>query len=253
MWWLWIVGPLAAALVFLLTGTRDKRRDAEVEAWRRRMGPLAKKVSSIPSPFQRMVFAAGGGAPLAQFELVPKLAYLSAMGADAVNGSDHATVTAKLEDKAPTFTARPLPIIEGQRMANTGVLFKKDPDFSALFLVERSIEGEPEKPAEAVLDKAIRGWLSPPVRAALLDFPDAWLRVSGKAMSVTLYGPADADKLHELLTAADVIFAEYGADGGPSLLGDEGDEGPSKDDEPAPPPPPKKKDPAKKPAKSAKA
>src|SRR5437764_2141931 len=36
-------------------------------------------------------FAAGGGAPLMQFDLVPKLAYLSAMEADAVNGSDHAT------------------------------------------------------------------------------------------------------------------------------------------------------------------
>src|SRR3954464_8230356 len=131
MWWLWIVGPLAAALVFLLTGTRDKRREAELSAWRRRMGPLAKKVNAVPGPFQRMIFVSGGGVPLAHFELVPKLAYLSAMSADAVNGSDHATVTAKLEDKAPTFTARPLPIIEGQRVANDGVLFKKDPDFTS--------------------------------------------------------------------------------------------------------------------------
>src|SRR4051812_44312520 len=129
MWWLWIVGPLAAALVFLLTGTRDKRREAEVEAWRLRMGPLAKRASGIPAQFQRLVLVAGGGVPLAQFELVPKLAYLSAMSADAVNGSDHTTVTARLEDKAPTFTARPLPIVEGQRVANSGVLFKKDEDF----------------------------------------------------------------------------------------------------------------------------
>src|SRR6185369_13404476 len=101
MWWLWIVGPLAAALVFILAGTRDKRREAELERWKQKMGPLAKAVRSIPGPLQRLVLVSGGGVPIAHFELVPKLAYLSAMGADAVNGSDHDTLTAKLEDKAP--------------------------------------------------------------------------------------------------------------------------------------------------------
>ena len=36
-------------------------------------------------------------------------------------------------------------------------------------------------------------------------------------MAYTLYGPADADRIKELAIAADVVFAEYGAGGGPSL------------------------------------
>ena len=194
-----------------------------------------KRVRSLPGPLMRMVDAAGGGEPLAYFELVPKIAYLALMGADALNGSDHHTVVCKLEDPAPTVTAHPLPILEGVRVDNTGVLFKKDPDMTELYLVDRVVEGKPEAPASEALDKAIRKWLPPPVRAALKDLPDVWLRADGKAMSLTLYGPADAEKLNELLTTADVVFAEYGADGGPSLFGDD------EEQEAAPPPPPAKK------------
>ena len=94
---------------------------------------------------------------------------------------------------------------------------------------------------EAQATKKIRSWLSRPVRAALRDLPDAWLYVQGKAMALVLYGPADASKLNELVTAADVIFAEYGEDGGPSLFNDEDDEDDSVEAAPPPPPPPASK------------
>jgi hypothetical protein len=246
MWWLWIAGPVAAALVYVLTGWRDRRREAAIERWQALMNERdgrkkgVKRVSSLPGPLMRMVDVAGGGQPVAYFELVPKFAYLALMGADSMNGSDHHTVVCKLEDPAPALTARPLPIIEGERIPNDGVLFKKDPDMTALYLVERTVEGKPQPAAGEAADKAIRRWLSPPVRAALKDLPEAWLRVDGKAMSLTLYGPADADRLNDLLTTADVVFAEYGADGGPSLFGDD-----EEDEEDAAPPPAKKDAPKK--------
>jgi hypothetical protein len=252
---LWILGPVAAALAYVLTGWRDRRREAEIERWRVMMDERAgraagvKRVESLPGPLMRMVDAAGGGQPVAYFELVPKIAYLALMAADSMNGSDHHTVVGKLEDPAPMLTAHPLPIVEGERIPNTGVLFKKDPDMTELYLVERAIEGKPEAPASEGTDKAIRKWLSPPVRAALKDLPDVWLRADGKAMALSLYGPADAEKLSELITTADVVFAEYGADGGPSLFGD--DEEDEAEEAVAPAPVPAKKDAPKKGAKGA--
>jgi hypothetical protein len=279
MWWLWIVGPMAMALLYLATDWRDKRRETEVEQWRLGMGPRApakqkagyrdgkqtkqppagaKKVTALPGPLARILLAAGGGERVGYFELVPKLAYLAVMGGNATSGSDHQTVIARLDEAAPTFMVRPLPIIEGQHEANTGVQFKKDPEFMEAFIVERSLEpgaavpagqdvasalrvagalsktarvaskvaaaATPDAPVDEAEERAIRKWLSPPLREALMDFPDAWLRVEGKTMALTLYGPADADKLGELVTAADVVFAEYGAEGGPSLFGDEEEE-----------------------------
>jgi hypothetical protein len=259
MAWLWIAGPVVAGLVFVLTDRRDKRLDTELARWRARMAPPGgvqkqsagyrdakevdappgagpKVVEVMPAPFTRMVLAAGGGQRRALFELAPKLAYFTSLGGDVVAGSDQHTVVAKLEERAPSFTVRPLPILDGLREPNTGVAFKKDDEFMESFLVDRYVEGteaQPPAPTEA-LDKPIRAWLSPPVRAALLELPDAWLRVEGKMMALTLYGPADADRLHDLITAADVIFAEYGAEGGPSLFGEDDEE------EAAPAPPPKK-------------
>lgn len=248
--WLWILGPLVAALVFVLTDWRDKRREIEIERWRGRKqgaGAGPKSVTSLPGPLARMLLAAGGGKRIAQYELVSKLAYLALLGGDATAGSDHQTVVAKLDEAAPTLTVRPLPILDGQSEPNTGVQFKKDAEFMEAFIVERGLEGSDAAPpaASEAGDKAIRQWLSPPVRAALLELPDAWLRVEGKTMALTLYGPIDADRLHELVTAADVIFAEYGAEGGPSLFGDDEEEG----EEPAAEvkaPPKKKADGAKK-------
>ena len=39
MWWMSIVGPVLVALIWLSTGFRDRRREGEVERWRRTMGP----------------------------------------------------------------------------------------------------------------------------------------------------------------------------------------------------------------------
>jgi hypothetical protein len=259
MWWMWIVGPILVLIIYRLTGARDKRSEAEVERWRRSMGPKsvvrkeragyrdgkelieagpgARTVMSLAGPLHRMVQAAGGGDPVARIELVPKLAYLAAMEANAMSGSDHQSVVARLEEPALSFIVRPLPIVEGRRVANTGIEFKKDPDFMALFLVEADTDADQAK--------KVRGWLTRPIRDALRDLPDAWLRVEGKAMAITLYGPADADKLNQLVTVADVIFAEYGADGGPSLFGDmdedEEEDAEAVKESPPPPPPPAKK------------
>ena len=257
MTWLWFVGPLVMGLIYVLTGRRDRRRDVEIERWQQQMPPRTpegdrgyregkpgtqravpgkpgagagpRRVTAMPGPLTRMLETAGGGVRVDTFELAPKLAYLAVVGADLMQGSDHQTVVAKLDEPGPTFTARPLPIIEGERMANNGVEFKKDPDFMALFLVERGLdERAPIPVAGDADDKAIRKWLSPPLREALLDLPDGWLRVDGKAktMAYTLYGPADAERMKELVVAADVVFAEYGAGGGPSLLGEEDEEKP---------------------------
>lgn len=241
MSWLWIAGPALAALVFLLTDWRDKRREAEIERWRARAnearGKPMKDATALPAALAKALEGAGGGKRIALSELVPKIAYLAFMGGDGAAGSDHQTVVAKLDAAAPTFTVRPLPILDGQREANTGVSFKKDTEFMELFIVDRSLEGgESSKPASEAEDKAIRKWLSPTVREALMEQPDLWLRVSGKSMAITLYGPADADRINELVTAADVVFAEYGAEGGPSLFGNEDEE----DGKAEAAPPPKK-------------
>ena len=275
MWWMWIVGPFLLAIIWLTTGWRDRRREGEVERWRRLMGakrvvdkeaegyrttkqivttkagPGPKIASALPGPLQRVINAAGGGDALGHYELVPKIAFLSAMSANAMTGSDLQAVTGKLEENAPAFIVRPLPIIEGQRLANTGIEFKKDPEFTELFQVDAqpaaiAASKDGKTPAVPLTDaetaKKIRSWLSRPVREALRDLPDSWLYVQGRAMALVLYGPADASKLHELVTTADVIFAEYGDEGGPSLLGeDEDEEEDSVEAAPAPPPPASKK------------
>ncbi len=281
MWWMWIVGPILLVLIWLTTGWRDRRREREVEAWRRTMGPKkavgkeaagyrstkkignpatgpgAKIVGALPGPLQRLLDTAGGGDALGHYELVPKLAYLSATSANLFTGSDLHAVTGKLEAAAPAFIVQPLAIIEGERIANTGIDFKKDPDFMALFQVDAVVEPAKSPVAGAKVTaaspdemtaasaKKIRAWLSRPVREALRDLPDAWLYVQGKAMALVLYGPIDAPKLDELVTTADVIFAEYGEDGGPSLFDDE-DEDDEEAAAPAPPPPSRKSKPAAK-------
>lgn len=268
MWWMWIVGPILVLIIYGLTGGRDKRSEAEIERWRLSMGPKsavrkkpagsrggkdgpapgpgAKRVMSLPGVLHRLVEAVGGGTPVARIELVPKFAYLAAMEANATSGSDHQTVVARLDEPAPSFTVRPLPIVEGERVANAGIQFKKDPEFMDLFLTEAignpSAFGTAAPPPSAEEAKRIRSFLSGPVREALRELPDAWLRVEGKAMALSLYGPADADKLNQLMTAADVIFAEYGAGGGASLFGDEEEDDEAEDEDeaeeaaPAPPP-----------------
>ncbi|WP_437998662.1 hypothetical protein WMF26_00325 [Sorangium sp. So ce185] len=228
--WLWYVGPLALLVVWYLTGLRGRheaRRDAELVRWRVLMTPKAasrrsgaqrdsrktvadidgpRPVRSMPGSLERMLDDAGGGAVVARYELVPKLAYVAVAGPDAKNGSEYQVVVAKLAKPAPRLTVCPLPIIDGRRAPNTGVQFKKDPDFMEQFLVEG-----PEA-------KSIGRWLSARVRDALRDFPDAWLFVQDRVMAIAVYGPVDAERLQELVVAADAIFAEHGAGGAPSLL-----------------------------------
>jgi hypothetical protein len=231
MVWLWYAAPIAIGLIYILTGLwPDRRRSYEVQRWRvgfrgaappppakgakkkkaEEVGP--REVSSMPGDLTRMVEEAGGGAVLAYYELFPKLAYLAEMAADATTASDHHTVVAKLAKPGPTFTVRPLPIVEGVRVENTGIKFPKDPDFMALFLVE----GEDAK--------AIGKWLKRSMREALCEYPDLWLHVRGRAMALTLFGPADAEQIDDLIAVADDIFAEVGADGAPSLIGDDEDD-----------------------------
>lgn len=229
--WLWYVGPIALVLLYFLTGRTPKRQLAEIERWRAAWGGGrgAKRVAVLQRDFAGAIDAIGGGDPLGTFELVPKLAYLGVYGPTLSLGSDHQTVVARLADPAPTFSARPLPIVDGVRVPNTGVIFKKDPDFSAVFLVEGA---DP---------KGVKKWLGALAREQLLEHPQLWLRVSGRVMALSFFGPFDAQRIETLVAVADILFAEYGDEGGPSLLGD--DLG-----EQAPAPPPKK---APKPKKAA--
>src|SRR5262245_37927183 len=204
MWWLWIVGPILVGIIYAVTAGRDRRIEAEVERFRAKLPEGAKKIMSLPGPLHRMVLAAGGGEPVQRIELVPKLAYLASMAASSVCLSDHQTVVGKLEDTAPRFTVRPLPIVEGMRIVNNGVEFKKDPEFMALFLTEATTAPasplSPASPPSAEVSKKIRGFLSRPIRDALRDLPDAWLRVEDKAFALTIYGPVDADKINQLVS-----------------------------------------------------
>jgi hypothetical protein len=228
MWWLWFAGPLAVVVIYVISGLDRSERDERIraaEAWRNGPGAGAKLVRRLTPDFSASLEDAGGGEPLRIYELFPKLAFVTVVGSDAVAASDHQTVVGKLEGPAISFTARPLPIVDGKRAPNTGVTFPKDPDFMAEFLVE----GEDAA--------ATKKWLSKPIREALLDLPASWLRVRNGRMTLTLYGAANEDLLDALIVCADAIFAEHGADGGPSLLGDEADQEPNE----APVKPPSKK------------
>jgi hypothetical protein len=241
--WFWAGAPWVGGLIYVLSGLKDKRRERLIERWRRAMadrpkeaaeeqqrkqaeaaaklGPHRKpkkkktkyevgppkKLASIPAALTSALARAGSGSSLGHYELVPNVAYLSVFAANESESSDYQSVVMKLEDKAPTFSVRPLPIVEGRRVDNTGVKFAKDPTFMGLFLVE----GAHPKP--------IGKWLNRPIREALCDTPDVWLRVQDQTLTLTLYGKASAEQLMTLVATADVLCAEYGADGGPSLFG----------------------------------
>lgn len=114
------------------------------------------------------------------------------------------------------FRARPLPIVDGKRAANMGLRFKEDRAFSNSYQVEVA----PSTKREDVLD-----FVSPVVRDELLSFPALWLQVEGTVMALTLFGDYDAGSTDRLVDIADVLFAEYGAEGGPSLLEPDGVQG----------------------------
>lgn len=243
--WLWIGGPILLFVIFYLT-TRSpaerRKRLREAQIWRASVGPAPEekaaghpyrpdpkakqkdnepkplpeaagpaRVASIPAGLHALLEKVGGGEAIVHYELVKDLAYLSLMEANKLAGSDHQTVTAKLEAKAPALSARPLPVVDGQRVANNGVQFRKDPELMRLFLIEG-----PDA-------KAIGKWLSPSIRRALCQVPAAWLRVEGSTMAVTVFGALEADQIDRLVELADAIFAEHGAEGGPSLFGEDAD------------------------------
>ncbi len=174
---------------------------------------LLREVSTLPPELARLLPQVGEGRPVGYFQLKKGIAYVAVVEADAYNVSDFCTILLSLEEPAPRFVARPLPIVEGKKVANTGVKFKDDPEFTAEFLVEA---------AQGTAAADVRAFLSDEVRDELLELPQTWLLVEPHAMAVTVYGAFDADIADRLVTLADVIFAEYGAEGGPSLFEPDG-------------------------------
>ncbi|MCA9624894.1 MAG: RDD family protein, partial [Myxococcales bacterium] len=163
----------------------------------------------------------GGGTRLTDIVLVPKQAYVAVRFGDALSASNHVSVLCKLgpppalkgKKKAPRLelTCRPLPLVDGKPAENTGIQFSDDRDFADLFLVEGNHVD------------TVRAFLTRELRDALLEVPDAWLRVDGDVLALTLYGYHDPDALDELVGVADALYAEWGATED-SLFGDEGDE-----------------------------
>jgi len=222
-WFLWIAGPVGLVFIYFASAGRDKHRDNELNSWRTKAGwpravgdPIKKgraKGRTVPWPsgaLWHLVGEAGPGTQLVTFELAPKLAYVAVVDANLMSGSEHVTLIAQLAEPAPNLLVRPLPIVEGQRRPNTGILFKKDPRFSGLFTVEGA------NPA------SLRSWLDTPTRKALAALPDVWLRTQGATMALTLYGRPSEDRITKLIEVADAIFGEYGAGEAPSLLPPEG-------------------------------
>ncbi len=258
MWWLWIIGPIAAGLVFVLTGKVDQRVLQQIEAWRERLGArraaLQKKtraagdgkkkeaddtvwrgkqpqlrdaatsdkkknikdtrpkpVAKLSSDFAEVIEEIGEGRVVGQYELAAKVAYARFVTSDLEGGSDHQTVLVRLAKPGPTFTARPLPLLdEKSHVPNTGIEFRKDPEFFSTYLVE----------ADATFAKAIGKWLSRDLRQLIREHGDVWVWVRGRTMALTVYGSIREQKIAALVELAEVFVAEHGADDGPSLFGD---------------------------------
>ncbi len=262
MWWLWIIGPIAAGLVFVLTGKVDQRALQQIEAWREQLGErrakLQKKskatsegnktetdstvwrgkqprvrdaaasetiekkkkktkdarpksVGVLAREFAEVIEEIGEGRVVGQYELAPKVAYARFITGDVEGGCDHQTVLVRLAEPGPTFTAKPLPLLdETKHVQNTGIEFRKDPEFFSTYLVE----------ADASLAKDIGKWLSRDLRQLIREHGDVWVCVRGRAMALTVYGFIRADKIAALVDLAEVFVAEHGADDGPSLFGE---------------------------------
>lgn len=174
-----------------------------------------RSVSSLPPELANLLPKVGEGRPVGYFQLKKNLAYVAVVEADAYSVSDFVTVVMALEEAAPRFVLRPLPIVEGRRIKNTGIKFKDDPEFTEEFLIEAA-------PGAASDPQAVREFLSEEVRDSLFELPRAWLVVEKNAMSLTVYGAFDADVADKLVETADVLFAEHGAEGGPSLFEPDG-------------------------------
>jgi uncharacterized RDD family membrane protein YckC len=224
MRWLWIVGPLVFLLVLTFVWANEDEEERRIKRALKRwvdeyLGALThgdqirnRRVKRLPPQFKFLVNEVGGGGRLADLVVVPKLAYLGARLANMTTSAHSFTIYCKLAKAAPTFACRPMPFIEGQQQVRRAE-FPNDPDFNDTFIVEG-------------LNKDAVKWLKPAVRKVLLDHPEVWLRVQGKSMALSLYGPVDAEALDLLLATADGIFSERGAGGAPSLFGEERDDAP---------------------------
>lgn len=186
------------------------------------MSAVLKQVPALPADLAGILERVGDGRPVAFYELHPKIAYVAIVEADALAVSDYTSIVMKLQAPAPTVEARPL--IPTDPAPPMMVGFAKDKEFSARYVVEGS---DP---------KRVRALLSEPLRGELCDLPAAWVHAEGKALAVTLYGDFEVARAMRLVEAADVFFAEYGADGGPSLLEPAGAKKAKKKKKKAPPP-----------------
>jgi hypothetical protein len=227
-----VAGPLAAWIVWRATEPSGKAGDRVIEAFRNfeipedpdqegegyratKLKPRSRVVALktvVAAPFDLAVVLdrLGAGAPRSVLELHPKIAYAAFIDANELSLSDRFTVLLRLEEAAPTLSVRPL--VATEPSPKDVVVFKKDPEFSARMQVLG---------ADA---KAVRTFLSAVVRDAILDSPDVWIEAQGKALAVSAFGPFDLGRCRRVVELADVLFAEYGADGGPSLLEPSGEE-----------------------------
>ena len=205
MKWLWAVGPVGLVAIFFILYQTGSKRDgvrARMAGSARLVGPGqrpgAKRVA-LPADFALLLDNVGGGMPIGVFELVPKEAWLGIYKPALLGGNDHITVFMRLYEPGPPMRVAPLAFTDEGRVPNVGIRFTKDPEFTARFQVE------------GAGDRTIKQWLSPPVREELLELEDAFLEVDGKRAALSLYTRLDEDALDDLVGAADVIFAEYGA------------------------------------------
>ncbi len=232
---LWVTVPLAAYVVWLATRPKPGHADSEIQKFRvfeltdedgaidaseekasyrepvnrPTRTVILKTIDIVPGDLALLFDRIGSGTPRVSFELHPKIAYASVNESDELALSDHFTVLLRLDERAPTLHVQPL--LSTDAATTDVVAFKKDPDFSLRFQVTSK---DP---------KGAKAFLSSVVRDALLDLPEVWIETQGIAMSLTLFGAFDADKAKQLMEVADVFFAEYGAEGGPSLLEPAGD------------------------------
>lgn len=250
---LWVSTPAAALLVWSISRSDDRKLAEEMERWRKKSGKRkarvvvedydnpavvrsaeratlttkpkamsafrgamsqakgaeAKDVIAAPWELNAMLELAGGGKQAGVYQLLPKLAYVVAVEADGLASSDFVAVVAKLEAKYVQVLARPR---TAEDVPKGPPIISKDAAFRHGFWVECA---EP---------KAARELLSEGLRETLRDLGDAWLFVRGDAMALVRYGRVTAERVHALVAGADEIFAEIGADGGPSLVGE--DDGP---------------------------
>ena len=229
---LWVTVPLGAYVVWLATRPKPGHADPEIQKFRvfevtdevsepegYRSEPVSKVLPPhtvilktaplVPGDLAFLLDRVGRGMPRVVFELHPKIAYATVIEADELSLSDHFTILLRLEERAPTLHLQPF--LATEPAPPDVVAFKKDVEFSQRFLVDC-------KDA-----KAARGFLSGVIRDALLDMPEVWIESQGIAMSLTVFGTFDAEIARRLVDLADAFFAEYGAEGGPSLLSPKGD------------------------------